>query len=55
MRQCPYPPDCILIWIYGMQINYITFRIKPRRNRKNKVAWLYCWNDSTVYGTWLRW
>ena len=24
MRQRPYPQDCTLIWIYGMQINYIT-------------------------------
>ena len=24
MRLCPYPQDCTLIWIYGMQINYIT-------------------------------
>ena len=25
--------DCILIWIYGMQINYITFAVVCCRNR----------------------
>jgi hypothetical protein len=27
MRLCPYPQDCTLSWIYGMQINYITLGI----------------------------
>jgi len=26
IRQCLYPQDCILIWIYRTQINYITLR-----------------------------
>ena len=26
-RLCPYPQDCILIWIYEMQINYITLHV----------------------------
>jgi len=32
MWQCLYPQDCILIWIYRTQINYITdstFKTEP--------------------------
>jgi len=31
MRLCLYPQECILIWIYRMQINYITLQ-KGRAN-----------------------
>ena len=52
MWLCLYPQDCIRIWIYRMQLNYITLQYSVEV--ENHVKILSMWPDIHMvwYGYW---